>query len=102
MFNVPLSSMLLLKLAIFDIDYDGSYTYLFEARIGGQYQTSHISYTSKNPLKVKEGDHVYAKVDGNCSKAFGVDEALSDKLGAWVSFQSFICAADSVVPVEDR
>lgn len=96
MFDIILKGIFILTLTITDVEDDGTHNYLFETRLPGSYQLTHISYSSKEAINVKEGGKIEAEVFGMCSKAFGVDEEMSDRTNSWISYQALICNADKL------
>lgn len=86
-------AVLFLKLIVADVDYDGSYTYLFSTHIGGAKQESFIAYTADQPLVTLTGA---ATVTGTCESGFGIDEAASKRYNQWVTYTSWVCTATEV------
>jgi len=92
MFDIVLSAVLIMRIVIADVDYDGSHTYLLEeVRTSGAERPRHIAFTSMDPLPVKEGEIVRMKVDGECTLAYGIDESVKPY---WASYRAWICSAN--------
>jgi hypothetical protein len=76
------------KVTVMDREDDGQYNYCLDAKTPKEYT---VSYISMEPLPFKEGESFAARTELFCSEGPTIDEAMSDKLNQWISYNKFIC-----------
>ena len=90
MFNILLT--LAVNWQVVVVDYDpsiGKHVSLLEYRNAkGAYA---VSLESDKPFTFKEGGDVFARINMECEDGRATDEAMSDKLGLWISYTKYIC-----------
>ncbi|MEM4379139.1 MAG: hypothetical protein QXL01_00430 [Thermoplasmatales archaeon] len=44
----------------------------------------------------EEGEFIKIRLDADCFRAFGVDEAATEKMNQWISYRSWLCDATKI------